>query len=349
VEKGIRQKGPAAERMFRLAMRNAYAYIREGWNKGQGTRALRRPMHAIFDRILFSKVRAGFGGNLEFFIGGAAFLDIEMQRFFFAIGIPMYQGYGLTEAAPIISANGPRAHKLGTSGKVVPGMELRICDDEGNDLPPGEKGELVVRGENVMAGYWNNPTATAEALRHGWLHTGDLGYLDEDGYLYVLGRVKSLLISGNGEKYSPEGIEEALVAGSPFIEQVVLHNDHDPYTVALIVPHRENLRDWLRKKKFSCLTEEGQEAALSLFQAEIDSFRKGGSRQGMFETEWLPAAFAILGEGFSEENRMLNSSMKIVRRHITEFYKNRLDSLYTPEGKDPFDRRNRTIISRLED
>lgn len=349
VEKGIRQKGPTAERIFRVAMRNAYAYIGEGWNKGQGARALRQPMHAIFDRILFSKIREGFGGNLEFFIGGGAYLDIEMQLFFFAIGIPIYQGYGLTEAAPIISTNGPLAHKLGTSGKVVPDMDIRICDGEGNDLPPGEKGELVVRGENVMAGYWNNPTATAEALRDGWLYTGDLGYLDEDGYLYVLGRVKSLLISGNGEKYSPEGIEEALVAGSPLIEQVVLHNDHDPYTVALIVPHRENLRDWLNKKKLSCLTEEGQEAALSFFQAEIDSFRKGGSREGMFETEWLPAAFAILGEGFSEENRMLNSTLKMVRRRITEFYQNRLDHLYSPEGKDPFDRRNRTIISRLED
>lgn len=349
IEKGIRQKGPTAERLFRMAMKNAYAYIGEGWNRGQGTRALRKPLHAFYDRILFSKIREGFGGNLEFFIGGGAYLDIEMQRFFFAIGIPMYQGYGLTEAAPIISTNGPRAHKLGTSGKVVPDMDIRVCDEDRNDLPPGEKGELVVRGENVMAGYWNNPTATAEALQDGWLYTGDLGYLDEDGYLYVLGRVKSLLISGNGEKYSPEGIEEAMVAGSPFIEQVLLHNDHDPYTVALIVPHRENLRDWLEGKKLSCLTEEGQDAALSLFQAEIDAFRKGGSREGMFETEWLPAAFAVLGEGFTEENRMLNSTLKMVRRRITEFYKNRLDHLYTPEGKNPFNRRNRTIVSRLED
>jgi long-chain acyl-CoA synthetase len=349
VEKGIRQKGPNAERLFNLALKNAYAYIGEGWNRGLGTRALRRPLHTIFDRVLFSKVREGFGGNLEFFIGGGAYLDIEMQRFFFAIGIPMYQGYGLTEAAPIISTNGPKAHKLGTSGKLLPDLDLRICDEEGNDLPPGQKGEIVVRGENVMAGYWKNPLATAETLKDGWLFTGDLGYMDEDGYLYVLGRVKSLLISGNGEKYSPEGIEEALVAASPFIEQVMLHNDHDPYTVALFVPHRENLRDWLNKKNLSCLSEEGQEAALSLFQAEIDAFRKGGSREGMFETEWLPAAFGILGEGFTEENRMLNSTMKMVRRRIVEFYQNRLDHLFTPEGKDPFNRQNRKIISRLED
>jgi long-chain acyl-CoA synthetase len=349
IEKGIRQQGSKVERLFRLALANAYAYIGEGWDKGHGLRKLRAPLHALFDRMIFSKVREGFGGELEFFVGGAAFLDIEMQRFFYAIGIPMYQGYGLTEAAPVISANGPRAHKLGTSGRVVPGLELRICDPEGRELPPGEKGEIVVRGPNVMWGYWKNPEATAAALRDGWLYTGDLGYQDRDGYLFVLGRVKSLLISKTGEKYSPEGIEEALIAGSPFIDQVMLHNDHDPYTIALIVPNRSALLDALRAQGLSCLTEEGQEAALRLFQAEIDAFKEGGARAGLFEREWLPAAFAVLGEGFTEDNRMLNSSLKMVRRRVTEFYRNRIDHLYTPEGKDPFNRQNRAIIARMEE
>ena len=160
-------------------------------------RALLKPVYALFDAVVFKKVREGLGGNMKFFVGGGALLDIELQRFYYAIGIPMYQGYGLTEAAPIISTNGPRAHKLGTSGRIVPDMDVRICDDEGNELTTGEKGEIVVRGENVMAGYWKNPSATAEALRDGWLHTGDLGFMDEDEYLYVLGRVKSLLRSTN--------------------------------------------------------------------------------------------------------------------------------------------------------
>jgi len=349
VEKGIRQEGPRVEKLFRAALRNGYAYIGEGWNRGKGLRALRAPLHAVFDKLIFSKIRASFGGRLEFFIGGAAHLDIEMQRFFFSIGIPLYQGYGLSEAAPIISTNGPRAHKLGTSGKIVPNMELRICDEDGRDLPVGEKGEIVVRGENVMAGYWRNAEGTAAAIRDGWLHTGDLGHMDSDGYLYVLGRVKSLLINGTGEKYSPEGIEEALTSGTPFIDQVMLHNDHDPYTVALIVPNRENLRDWLQKEGLRCTSDEGQEAAIGLFKAEIDSFREGGSRDGLFEKEWLPATYAILGEGFTEENHLLNSSLKMVRRKITDYYRDRLDHLYTSEGKDPLNRRNRTIISRLEE
>ncbi|MFH1765899.1 MAG: long-chain fatty acid--CoA ligase [Gemmatimonadota bacterium] len=349
VEKGIKQKGPRVERLFRAALNNAYAHIGQEWNRGKGLRALRGPLHNVFDRLIFSKIREEFGGSLEFFIGGAAHLDIEMQRFFHAIGIPMYQGYGLSEAAPIISANGPAAYKLGTSGQIVPNLEVRICDENGRDLPLGEKGEIVVRGENVMAGYWRNEEATAEAIRDGWLHTGDLGHLDSDGYLYVLGRVKSLLISGTGEKYSPEGIEEALVSGSPFIDQVMLHNDHDPYTVALIVPNRENVRDWLQDEGLAGTSDQGQEAAIGLFQAEIDSFRKGGSRDGLFEKEWLPAAFAILGEGFTEENHLLNSSLKLVRRKVRDFYQNRLDHLYSPEGKNPLNQRNRRIISRLHE
>ena len=349
VERGIRKKGQRAEKLFTRAMKNAYAYIGEGSNRGKGRLALRAPLHALFDRILFSKIRKNFGGELEFFIGGGAHLDIEMQRFFFAIGIPMYQGYGLSEAAPIISTNGPLAHKLGTSGKIVPNLEVRICGEEGQDLPAGEKGEIVVRGENVMAGYWKNPDATSGALRDGWLFTGDLGYLDGDGYLYVLGRMKSLLISGTGEKYSPEGIEEALVSGSPLIDQIMLYNDHDPYTAALIVPNRENLRDWFRSRGLSFTKKEDQEAAIDVFKGEIDDFRDGGSRSGLFEQEWLPAAFALLGDGFTEENHLLNSSMKAVRRKIVEFYRNRLDYLFTPDGKDPYNRHNRTIISRLDD
>ncbi|MBT8396630.1 MAG: AMP-binding protein, partial [Gemmatimonadetes bacterium] len=349
VERGIKQKGPRAEKLFQRALRNAYSYIGDGWNKGHGLRALRAPLHRVFDRLIFSKVREGFGGRLEFFISGAAMLDIEMQRFFHAIGIPMYQGYGLSEAAPIISSNTPSAHKFGSSGRIVPDLEVRICTEAGDDLPVGEKGEIVVKGENVMAGYWRNPGATAKTLKNGWLFTGDLGYLDSDGYLFVLGRVKSLLINGTGEKYSPEGIEEALVSGTPYIDQVMLHNDHDPYTVALIVPNRENLIDWLGQQGLDCDSNEGQEAVIELFQAEIDSFRDGGARDGLFEKEWLPAAFAILGAGFTEENHLLNSSLKLVRRKVRDFYRDRLDYLYTPEGKDPLNQRNRRIVSRLDE
>jgi len=348
IERAIRKKGKVTDWLFRNALKCAYRYNGNGYNRGKGLRFFNKPLYSLYDKILFSKIRENFGGRLEFFIGGGALLDIELQRFFYAIGIPMYQGYGLTEAAPIISANVPMRHKLGSSGSIVKNLEVKICGDEGNELPQGEKGEIVVKGENVMAGYWNNDKATNETLRDGWLYTGDLGYLDKDGFLYVLGREKSLLISNDGEKYSPEGIKEALISHSPYIDQMMLYNNQSPYTVALIVPNHTAILQELESKNLDPHTEEGQEAALSLVQASIDEFRDG-KHADIFPGKWLPASFALLGEGFTEENQFLNSTMKMVRGKITEFYQARLDYMFTPEGKDIFNKQNKTIISRFKE
>ncbi|MBN2266486.1 MAG: AMP-binding protein [Candidatus Aminicenantes bacterium] len=349
IEKGVRDKGPKVEALFAKALRLAMDYNGEGWNRGRGLKKLKKPLVALYDKLVFSKVRENLGGRLEFFVGGGALLDIEMQRFFYALGLPMFQGYGLTEAAPVISANSLKAHKLGSSGRLAPGLELRIRDDMGAELPVGRTGEIVVRGENVMAGYWKNEKATRETIRDGWLYTGDLGYLDADGYLYVLGRMKSLLIGSDGEKYSPEMIEEALTEASPYIDQIMLYNDQSPYTVALIVPNKEALLGWLKGRGLSARTQEGQEAALRLLESEIAAFREGGRHAGQFPVRWLPAAVAVLGEGFTEQNRFLNSTLKMVRGRIVDFYRTRIDHLFTPEAKDIAHPQNRTIISRLED
>ena len=348
IEKGVRDKGPRAGALLEKAQKTAYAYNAEGWNRGAGARKLRKPLVLLYDRLLFRKIRENFGGRLQYFVGGGALLDIELQRFFYAIGIPMLQGYGLTEAAPVISANTLEHHKLGSSGRVLPGVEVRICDPDGRELPPLARGEIVVRGENVMAGYWRNDKATAETVRDGRLYTGDLGYLDEDGFLYVLGRVKSLLIADDGEKYSPELIEEAITGGSPYVEQLMLYNDQSPYTTALLVPVRDALRAWLKRQGLSAKTREGQEAVLRLVEAEISKYREGGERAGMFPGRWLPSAVAVLGEGFTEQNHMLNSTLKMVRGKIVEYYRSRIDYLYTPEGRSILNEQNRTIVSRLE-
>ena len=227
----------------------------------------------LVDKILFSNVRLGLGGELQFFIGGGALLDIELQKFFYALGIPMYQGYGLSEAAPIISANTPAQHKMGSSGKVVRNLLIKICNEEGQELPSGSSGEIVVKGENVMMGYWKNPSASSETVKDGWLFTGDLGYLDREGYLYVLGRYKSLLISHDGEKYSPEGIEEAIVDHCSLIEQVVLHNNQSPFTLAVIVPNKEAVNSLLRHRQLKSEEEKAQ-IILNQIQEELSEFKK---------------------------------------------------------------------------
>ncbi|MHB2150324.1 AMP-dependent synthetase/ligase [Calditrichota bacterium LG25] len=347
IEKAIRDKGKATERLFQQALKIAYLYNGEGWNRGKGFRKVYKPLYALYDKVLFRKIRDSFGGRLQFFIGGGALLDIEMQRFFYAIGIPMFQGYGLTEAAPVISSNKPHEHKLGTSGKVLKGMEVKIVDERGNELPTGQRGEICVKGENVMVGYWKNPTATENALRDGWLHTGDLGYLDEEGYLYVLGREKSLLIGNDGEKYSPEGIEEAILDHSPYIDQIMLYNNQSPYTIALVVPNKAAVIEWARENNVNFQTEEGQCAVIKLIDEEIDKFKPGGKYEGLFPSRWLPATFAILGEGFTEQNRLLNSTLKMVRPRIVDYYRNRIDYLYTAEGKNVCNEWNKRIVKRM--
>jgi long-chain acyl-CoA synthetase len=259
IEAGIKAKGEKVEKLFNKALETAYEFNGLGCDRGKGLRKLKKPLIALYDKILFSKIREGFGGRLEFFIGGGALLDIELQKFFYALGIPMLQGYGLSEAAPVISANVPAQHKLGSSGKIVINLDVKICNEDGVEVPVGQKGEIVCKGENVMKGYWKNERATEETIKDGWLYTGDMGYLDEDGYLYVLGRFKSLLIASDGEKYSPEGIEEALVEKSKFIEQVMLHNNQDAYTIALIYPNKEAVKSELKNKGLTIHEKEGQQ------------------------------------------------------------------------------------------
>jgi long-chain acyl-CoA synthetase len=348
IEKSIREKGNAIERLFKKALELAYAYNGIGWDKGKNATLAMKLQYKLYDMLLFRKIRKSFGGRLEFFIGGGALLDIELQRFFYALGVPMLQGYGLTEAAPVISANVMDRHKLGSSGSIIPNLRVKICDEQGKELPLGGHGEIVVQGENVMAGYWKNEKATQETLRDGWLFTGDLGYVDSDNFLYVLGRAKSLLISHDGEKYSPEGIEEALVGNSPYIDQVMLHNNQSPYTVALIVLNKEKLLAYMKQRGLSVHTEDGQIAALTLLEAEVAEYKSGGKYAGEFPERWLPSAIAVLGEAFTEQNHFLNSTLKMVRGKITEFYKGRIDFLFTAEGKDICNHQNKTIIKRME-
>jgi long-chain acyl-CoA synthetase len=341
IEKGISDKGVLVKALFRHALRISYAYNNDGFHKGRGMTRLYKPLMKLYDRILFSKVREGFGGRLDFFVGGGALLDIEFQRFFYAIGMPMFQGYGLTEASPIISSNSLSRHKLGSSGYLVKDMDLRICDEKGNELPTGENGEIVIRGENVMLGYWNNPEATAQSLRDGWLYTGDLGYMDSDGFLYVLGRFKSLLIADDGEKYSPEGIEEAYTGQSQYIAQCMLYNNQDPYTLVLIVPEKSQILAHLKHKGLDPASEAGIHEAIRVIGHDLNHYRKHGRYAGMFPSRWLPAAIGILPEGFTEENHMMNSTMKMVRGKITEKYRPLIDFLFTGDGKDLFHSRNR--------
>ena len=335
IETAIAKKGKTVEKLYNFALNNAIAYHKEGYNRGtEFVDIFRKPLLGLFDKLIFKSVRQGLGGNMKFFVGGGALLDIDLQKYYNAIGIPMYQGYGLSEATPIISANSEAKHIFGSSGKVVSPMEIKILDADGVEQPFGVKGEICIKGENVMAGYWKNPKSTADTIVDGWLHTGDMGYMRDAEMLYVVGRFKSLLISADGEKYSPEGIEENLVESSKYIDGAILHNSQDPYTIALITPNKDALKAYVKELGLDPTSKEAKEKMLELLQNEVNMYRKGGRLEGMFPERWLPAAVCVLPEPWTEQNHFLNSSMKVVRGRIEEAYKDHMAFAYTPEGKN---------------
>ena len=346
IESGIRKKGPKVEKLYNFALDNAIKYNKEYYNMGKPCISLwwRGILKAVFDKLIFKSIRENFGGRFQFFIGGGALLDIELQRYFCAVGMPIFQGYGLSEATPVICSNslGKGHARFGSSGRIVEPMDLKICDEEGRELPHGQTGEIVIRGENVMAGYWKNPEATKKTIVDGWLHTGDRGYIcvENPRFLYVTGRFKSLLISSDGEKYSPEGYEDSLTDGSKFIDSSVLYNNQSPYTIVIVVPNRNLLADAVKKDGLDPASDEGRKAMLDIIQGEVDSYRKGGRHEGLFPEKWLPAAIVVADEPFTEQNGMLNTTSKMVRRNVEKHYADRIEYAMTPDGKALYNPKN---------
>ncbi len=347
IEAAVKAKGEKVEKLFNWGVKLAMSYYREYHNAGKPwiKHFWKKPIVNFLDKKMFKTVREGaFGPNMRMFVGGGALLDIELQKWYNAIGVPVFQGYGLSEATPIICANSEGHAIFGSSGRTVVPMDIKICDEDRNEVPDGVTGEIVIRGENVMAGYWKNPEATANTVVDGWLYTGDRGYLYPENrrYLYVTGRFKSLLIAADGDKYSPEGYEDNLTSVSKFIDQVIIHNNQKPYTVALLVPNRELLRTWLKKEHpdLGPETREGKIAMLEKIQAETDTYRKGGKHEGAFPEKWLPAALIICPEPWTEQNGLVNSTAKIVRGKVEKAYADRIDYAYTPEGKALLNEKN---------
>jgi len=348
IEAGIKAKGRFTDRFYHLGLKIAYTYNGFGDDRGRGWKVLLKSWVKLWDALLFSKLRKQvFGGNLRFFVGGGALLDIELQRYYAALGIPMFQGYGLSEASPVISSNTPGRYRFGSSGILVKPIDLKVCDEEGQELPQGQKGELWIKGGNVMAGYWRNEKSTAETIVDGWLHTGDLGYLHPDGWLYVLGRFKSLLIANDGEKYSPEGIEETIAEQSKYIDYCILYNNQSPYTAGLIVPNKMALREYIEKQDVESDSMDAYRVMLKKIQSELMAYRVGGKHAHLFPERWLPAVIAVLPEALNEQNGMINSTMKVVRAKVYDRFKEEIDYLYTPEGKEITNKRNLQNLKQL--
>jgi long-chain acyl-CoA synthetase len=267
------------------------------------------------DALVRKKVRAGFGGRLKAFVSGGAPLNYEVGLFFTGLGLRVLQGYGQTEAAPVVSVNRPEINDMTTVGPPLKGVEVKIAED----------GEILVRGELVMLGYWNMPERTASTVKDGWLHTGDIGELDEKGRIRITDRKKDLIVNSGGDNISPQRVE-GILALEREIGQVMVHGDKRPHLVALIAPDADWVKDWRRKNDkqpgpgWSDLT--GDAAFQKAVKAAVD--RANESLNILEKVRRIELA----DEPFSVENEMLTPSMKIRRHRIRDAYLDRLEALY---------------------
>ena len=256
--------------------------------------------NALLDILVRSKVKARFGGRLKALVSGGAPLNLDIGLFFMSLGLTILQGYGQTESAPVVSANRASRNKIHTVGPALTGVEVKIADD----------GEILVRGELVMQGYWNNDTATKEAIQNGWLHTGDIGVIDEDGYIQITDRKKDIIVNSGGDNLSPQRVE-GLLTLEPEIAQAMVFGDKRPHLVGVIVPDETWLKTFDKNQDIHKALDEAV-SRVNQRLSNIERIRR----------------FIIADGPFTIDNALMTPTMKIRRHKITELYLKRLEGLY---------------------
>jgi long-chain acyl-CoA synthetase len=274
--------------------------------------------HWLADRLVFAKLRARTGGRLRFFISGGAPLPADIARFFHAAGMPILEGYGLTETSPVIAVNTFEHVRLGTVGRPIPGVEVRIAPD----------GEVITRGPNVMAGYYRKPEPTAEALdRDGWFHTGDIGLLDDDGFLKITDRKKDLIVTAGGKNIAPQPIE-GMVKSSKFVSNAVMLGDRRRFPVMLVVPKFETLRSWAETQGIKA---ESAEALVALAEVQTKMDREIRTTLRDLASYEMPKKLLLLPRDFTVEAGELTPTLKIKRRVVESRYREQIEALYGEE------------------
>ncbi len=296
------------------------------WAKGLGEAAAEQKLAGretasgfglrLADKLVFSKLRARTGGRVRLFISGGAPLSADVAKFFFAAGMPVYEGYGLTETSPVLTANKPGAVRLGTVGTPIPGVEVRT----------DENGEILTRGPNIMKGYWNKPEATAKVIdTEGWFHTGDVGEFDADGFLRITDRIKNLIVTAGGKNIAPQPMENA-AAMSPYVSQVVMIGDRRAFPTLLVVPDFENLQVWAKEQGIDTADRERL-----VRDARVEQLleRETIGRLESFARYETPKKISITPEEFTIESGMLTPTMKVKRRVVEERYHDVIEGMYT--------------------
>ncbi|RMB61324.1 AMP-dependent synthetase/ligase [Tessaracoccus antarcticus] len=293
---------------LQVGARNQHSF-----RKGRTPSLWWRAQLPLADKLVHSNVRAAMGGTKTVLACGGAPLRKEIEEFFSSIGMPIYTGYGLTEASPLVSFNSPGGFKFGTAGRVIVGGELRV----------GELGEILYKGPNVMAGYWHNDEATAEAIQDGWLHTGDIGYVDTDGYLVITDRLKDIIVTLGGKNVAPQPIEGMILA-DPLFEHAVLLGDNRPYITLLVKPALPQVEELGKMKQWP-----GEVADWLAGNELLDEVkRRVAELTAMLPSQERPRETAVMDDELTMDNGMLTPTLKVRRRQVEERFKALIEDMY---------------------
>jgi len=307
---GVERKGGLSEKLFKKTVALGIKRYEHG---AASLSLIEKIQDRVLEKLVRAKVAERFGGRLKAFVSGGAPLNYDVGVFFLALGVRLLQGYGQTETAPVVSANPPRKIKIDTVGPAFPDVEVKIAED----------GEILVRGELNMQGYWNAPELTAETLRDGWVHTGDIGVLDEDSYIKITDRKKDIIVNSGGDNVSPQRVEGILVF-EPELSQAMVYGDKRPHLVAVLVPDEAFISSWAkendRKADLSELSD--SEKFHGRLREAID---RANARLSPLEQV---RRFIVAEEGFTTENSLMTPSLKIRRHEIRKIYEERLEALY---------------------
>lgn len=302
------------EKAVEVAVRYAEAIEAKAWGVGPGPTAGLRMQHQLFDKLVYAKVRAAMGGRIRNAMSGGSGMDRRLGLFFAGAGVQVYEGYGLTESTAAATANPPEHTRYGTVGQAIPGTTVHIADD----------GEVWLRGGHVFQGYLNNPKATDGSLHDGWLATGDLGSLDEDGYLTITGRKKEILVTSGGKSVSP-GVLEERVRDHPLVSQCIVVGNDRPYIAALVTLDHEAVEHWLQMRG---------KAAMAPARLVRDPDLETEVRRAVVAANTLVSqaesirTFRILAQPFTEEHGLLTPSLKLKRKAIEKTYAREVEALY---------------------
>jgi len=302
-------KGAIFDRAERVAI--AYSEALDG----KGPSLLLRAEHALLDRLVYRKLRGALGGQCHAAISGGAPLGARLAHFFRGIGVTVFEGYGLTETSPAIAVNLADHIRIGTVGRPLPGVSIRIADDD----------EILVQGDIVFRGYWNNPDATTEVMDAGWFRTGDLGRLDEDGYLSITGRKKEIIVTAGGKNVAPAVLEDR-IRSHPLVSQCLVVGDRQPFVAVLVTIDEEALPAWKQQHG------KPAEATVAQLREDDDLRAEIGvavehANAAVSKAEAIKV-FRILPQDFTESNGMLTPSMKVKRNVVAKEYADEIAGIY---------------------